>query len=84
MAAATQARKGSRVPRAALKPAKGKITSDGSGGKMFSSAISAPTPTAPMLSITSTTQPATPPSSPVAICAFRRVLRVGAPLPYPL
>src|SRR5690606_29907192 len=50
-------------PWAALKPAKGRMTSEGMGGKAVSSATRAPTPGAPIASMTSTTQPARPPSS---------------------
>ena len=54
-------------PRLAVKPASGRITSLGSGGKRFSSAIARPAPNTPSFSMMSTAHPATPVvGSPVA------------------
>ena len=43
-------------PRLAERPAIGRITSLGSGGKMFSSAIARPAPAGPMISMSETDQ----------------------------
>lgn len=49
------------LPWLAANPASGRITSLGSGGNRFSKAMAAPAPTAPMESMRSAAQPATPP-----------------------
>lgn len=45
------------LPRAAAKPASGRITSLGSGGKRFSAAMATPAPGAPSVSMRSVIQP---------------------------
>ncbi|GAB3525878.1 hypothetical protein GCM10027402_23510 [Arthrobacter monumenti] len=48
------------MPRLAVKPASGRMTSLGRGGNRFSNAMAKPAPGAPMVSIRSTAHCATP------------------------
>lgn len=49
-----------KLPRLAANPASGRMTSLGSGGKKFSSAIAIPAPTPPSRSMRDSAQPAMP------------------------
>ncbi|GAA2446357.1 hypothetical protein GCM10010405_32200 [Streptomyces macrosporus] len=64
-------------PWLAVKPASGRITSLGSGGKRFSRAMARPAPGAPRVSIMLVAQPAIPP---VGCCAAATVRIMGTTL----
>ena len=56
-----------KVPRAAVKPASGRMTSDGMGGKMDSRAMAKATPIPPMVSISMISQSVMVPIKPGSV-----------------
>ena len=52
-----------KAPWLATNPASGSTTSDGTGGKTLSNSTSSPTRNSPIVAMTSSAQPARPPSS---------------------